>query len=84
MKSIRPWGVMYKFFHTKKFWLKFIRVSGRTSLQSHQNRDEYIFGLTKIKKGDKHRLLPGYYIEVALGKPTEDDIIRFKDDYGRN
>lgn len=79
----RPWGVMYKLIHTKRFWLKLIKVHGRTSLQSHKQRSEYWIGITKIKKNVKHRLLPGWYIELAFGSPKEEDIIRYEDDYGR-
>lgn len=82
----RPWGWMIKFIHTKKFWLKLIRVTGRTSLQSHRFRTEYhisIKGIKKIKLREKHRIISGWYIELAFGRPNEYDIIRHEDDYGR-
>ena len=79
----RPWGVMVKLIHLKKLWFKLLFVNGRTSLQSHKNRDEWHFGFYKICKNEKHRLLKGFYIEVATGLPTEDDVVRYEDDYGR-
>lgn len=80
----RPWGKMWKFFHTKKSWLKLIKVHGRTSLQSHNHRTEWHFGFYKVVPEEKHRLLPGWYIEYVRGKKAdEDDIVRYSDDYGR-
>ncbi|MBI1999153.1 MAG: adenylyltransferase/cytidyltransferase family protein [Parcubacteria group bacterium] len=32
---------------------------------------------------EKHRLYRGAYVEVALGEPREEDVIRHEDDYGR-
>lgn len=83
MKTKRPWGTMWKFIHTKKVWLKFIIVRGRTSLQSHNHRTEWHFGFYKVEPKQKHRLLPGAYIEFVKGEPREDDIVRYEDDYGR-
>ena len=84
MKIIkRPWGSMLKIFSTKKSWLKIIKVRGRTSLQSHAKRTEWHFGFHRVNKNEKHRLLPGYYIEFIHGSPDEDDIIRYEDDYSR-
>ena len=80
----KPWGKMWKIIGNKKFWLKFIWVRGRTSLQSHAEREEWHFGIYKIPKNEKHRLLKGFYIELATGHPKEEDIIRYEDDYGRN
>jgi len=79
----REWGWMVKFIHTKKFWFKFLRVKGRTSLQSHNERVEYHFGLYKVNKGEKHRMQHGWFFELATGKPDENDIIRYSDDYDR-
>lgn len=81
----RPWGRMWKFIHHKKFWLKaiFVKGGGRTSLQAHSKRTEYHFGLYKVSPMQKHRLLPGFYLEFVHGSPDEDDIIRYEDDYGR-
>ena len=75
---------MIKLIHTKRFWCKFIRVTGQTSYQSHHNRNELHIGIAKVAKEQKHRLNPGWYIEFAWGKPEEDDIIRYEDNYGRN
>ncbi|GMQ95539.1 MAG: hypothetical protein BMS9Abin13_658 [Patescibacteria group bacterium] len=86
MLTVRPWGKMWKLIHTKHFWLKVILVKGRTSLQSHEYRTEYhisIRGIKKIKKRKKHRMEKGLYIEIATGRPDEDDIVRYEDDYGR-
>jgi hypothetical protein len=71
---------------TKHFWLKFIFVRGRTSLQSHERRTEYhlsLRGIIKIMPQERHRMERGMYIEVATGEPLEEDIKRFEDDYGR-
>ncbi|PIQ35874.1 MAG: hypothetical protein COV32_00300 [Candidatus Yonathbacteria bacterium CG10_big_fil_rev_8_21_14_0_10_43_136] len=83
MKIVRPWGAMWKLFSTKHTWLKFIHVRGRTSLQSHSQRAEWHFGFYKVEPMQKHRLLPGAYLEFVYGNPREDDIIRYEDDYGR-
>ena len=82
-KIVRPWGSMWKFFQTKKSWLKLIVVHGRTSLQSHSRRTEWHFGLYRVDPMQKHRLLPGVYFEFIHGEPDENDIIRYEDDYGR-
>lgn len=74
---------MVKFFHTKRAWLKFLRVRGRTSLQSHKERTEWHFGLYKVEPGDVHRMQKGWFIEFAYGRPSENDIERYEDDYGR-
>jgi len=82
----RPWGVMFKCIHTKRFWIKVILVKGRTSLQSHKRRTEYhisVRGIQKIMPNQQHRMTKGLYIECALGLPSEEDITRYEDDYGR-
>jgi len=82
--TTRPWGKMWKLFHTKKRWLKFIHVEGRTSLQAHRYRTEWHLGLYKVEPLEKHRLLKGNYFEFVSGEEaSEDDIIRYSDDYGR-
>lgn len=68
----------------KGFWLKFLFVKGRTSLQSHRNRDEWVLGVYKVRKGEVHRMSHGMFFEVALGECSEDDITRYEDDYGRD
>ena len=78
-----PWGGMWKLIHLPNFWLKIIRVKGRTSLQSHKNRTEYHFGWYKVNPGEKHRMQHGLFLEIATGKPEEFDIVRYEDDYGR-
>jgi cytidyltransferase-like protein len=80
----KPWGKMWRLIKTKKIWLKIIAVKSKTSLQSHTERTEWHIGIYKIPKNEKHRLTKGIYLELALGKPKEEDIIRYEDDYGRN
>ena len=81
---------MWKIISTRRFWIKLIWVRGRTSIQFHRFRNEYHFGIRKAKlylkfvpRGFVHRLDRGIYIEIATGKPLEEDIIRLEDDYGR-
>ena len=74
---------MVKLWHSKSFWVKFLRVKGRTSLQSHSYRTEWHFGLYKVNPGEKHRMQHGWFVEVAVGQPHEEDIIRYEDDYKR-
>lgn len=74
---------MVKPLHLKSVWLKLLRVKGQTSYQSHERRTEYVVGLFKISPGEKHRYNKGWYIELATGEPSESDIIRFEDKYGR-
>lgn len=77
------WGWWLKFFHTKRFWLKILRVKGQTSYQSHDHRTEYFIGIFKVDPLEKHRLNKGLYIEFAVGEPSEEDVIRWEDKYGR-
>lgn len=79
----RPWGWMVTLISRPTWWLKLLRVSERTSLQYHHNRDEYFIGVFRVPRGDKHRLQHGFFIELATGSPDEDDIVRLDDDYGR-
>lgn len=79
----RPWGWMVTLLSGKTFWVKFLRVKGRTSLQSHKYRTEWHFGLYKVPKKEKHRMAHGWFLELALGKPRESDITRYEDDYNR-
>jgi hypothetical protein len=66
-----------------KWWLKILRVKGQTSYQSHKNRTEYHLGISKVLPNERHRMSHGWFIEVATGRPEEDDITRFEDEYGR-
>ena len=77
------WGWMVKLFRTKWCWVKFLRVRGRTSLQTHKERTEWHFGLYKVSPGDVHRMQKGWFFEFAYGNPREEDIERLDDDYGR-
>ena len=87
MRIDRPWGHMYKIIHLPFFWVKWINVKTRTSLQYHYYRYELhisIKGVVLIKPRANHRLLEGKYLEIAWGKVvSEKDIIRLVDDYGR-
>ena len=78
-----PWGWMVTFLHTPRFWLKLLRVKGRTSRQYHNNRTEWVLGFYRVNPGEEHRMAHGWFIELATGKPDEDDIVRLEDDYGR-
>jgi len=80
----RPWGKMWKIASGKNFWVKFLWVPGRTSMQAHRHRTEWHFGLYKVAPLEKHRLSHGAFLELIIGKPDEDDIIRYEDDYGRS
>ncbi len=85
-KENKPWGWMIKIISREDFWLKLICVSGRISLQSHCQRSELHIGtrgVNFIRKLEKHRLERGIYLELAFGKPDENDIVRYEDDYGR-
>ena len=87
----RPWGWMVRFIHITPFWVKLIRVypGEATSDQLHRERTEYhvylprVWSSKKIRPGERHRMEGGWYIEVATGRPREDDIVRFDDKYGR-
>lgn len=91
MRQKRPWGWFVTLIKRPTWWLKFLYVSGRTSLQYHNDRAEYVFGIrptklvfTRIKPWQEHRMENGIYFEVATGKPSEDDIVRIQDDYNRS
>jgi hypothetical protein len=87
MTDYRPWGWMKTLFRTKSFWVKIIKVNTRTSQQFHRDRTElhiYPFGWNVIRPLTVHRLPRGWWIEVAWGRPMEEDIIRIQDDYGRD
>ena len=79
----RPWGRMWKLIATPRFWVKIIWAKGRLSLQSHADRTEYHFGFYKVLPGEKHRLQHGLFLEIATGRPREEDVIRYEDDYAR-
>jgi len=74
---------MWKLLSFPKFWLKFLWVRDRTSLQSHNNRTEYHLGIYKVKPGEKHRMQHGIFLELAVGRPEEGDVIRYEDDFNR-
>lgn len=83
---------MITLLHFDKVWLKFIHVlpGESTSDQSHNERAEIhvkiypIPSIKKIKIGDRHRMVGGMYVEIAYGRPREEDIIRYSDKYGRS
>lgn len=80
---IRPWGRMYKLISLPFMWVKLLFVRGRTSLHKHAERDEYFIGFYKVKRGELHRHNRGFYIELAIGRPREEDVERKEDDYNR-
>ena len=80
----RPWGLFVKLLHTSSVWLKLLFIKGQTSYQSHSKRDEYFIGVFKVPRGEKHRLSRGIYIELGIGEPNEDDIVRYEDNYDRS
>ena len=85
----RPWGWFLKLYDNGRFWIKILRVRGRTSEQSHDHRAELLIRvwdpvfIRKVQKDTVHRLGPGWWIEFAWGKVDEKDCVRYKDDYGR-
>lgn len=84
MRSISPWGWFVTLIKLPSLWVKLIRVKERTSLQTHENRSEWHIGIRRVSPGEMHRLYRGWYIEIAHGTPTEGDIVRISDDYGRS
>lgn len=68
-----------------RLWVKLIRVHSRTSLQYHCFRSELHLGrsVLLVRPFEKHRMTRGWYIEIAWGRPMEDDIVRLDDDFGR-
>lgn len=84
-----PWGFWLKFISSPWFWMKFIHVDKghQNSLHVHHKRNEFVlripFHFFFIKKEKPHRLATGNYIELAYGRPSEDDILRLEDDYAR-
>jgi hypothetical protein len=93
----RPWGRMWMVWQCRWLWIKIINVypGQRTSSQYHQRRGEWHWRLSwrlwrtdlswcrVIKPNILHRMKAGWYIEIAWGRPDENDIIRLSDDYGR-
>lgn len=92
----RPWGRWRMLEQTETHWVKYIEIypHSRCSLQTHKHRDELWFDLdsktrTWISRNEKHRLVNSSdkvkrLIEIATGKPNENDITRIEDDYGRD
>ncbi len=79
----KPWGKMWTFIKNRRFWFKFLFITGRTSLQSHKERTEYQCGIWEVKPNEKHIMQHGIFVELAIGNPKEEDITRYEDDYGR-
>ncbi len=86
----RPWGKMWLLIDTPTFWVKVLHVIGRTSLQTHTNRIEWHLSFLKFKRvsyNESHRMEHNWFLEFAWAKPgttlSENDIIRYSDDYGR-
>lgn len=86
----RPWGAFWVLYESKRFWIKLIEVKpGQcTSLQYHHARRELHIGLDRwhwryIGKKARHSMHEGMYLELAWGRPREEDIVRITDMYGR-
>lgn len=86
----RPWGWMLVLLYLPCCWIKLIRVypGHRTSLQRHALRAELHIGLSRpllryVRPCASHRMTDGLYLEIAYGRPREDDCFRIEDDYGR-
>lgn len=82
----KPWGFYITLAQRPTWWLKFLFVWGKTSLQKHSHRSEFHVGtrgIKIVKPEEYHRLSWGLYIEYAWGNPAEADIVRIQDDYGR-
>ena len=91
MKIEKPWGHEEILFKNETLQVKLIVVKGghRTSLQRHEEKQEWMFDtetgeLEIIGPMIDHRIVgPKTVIEVSM-PPNDDDIVRLKDDYGRN
>lgn len=88
MKMTRPWGEMWRILYLYFMWVKIIHVfdGEKTSLQSHRRRVEVHIsrkGIAFVPVGYIHRMTGGWYLEIAFGICTENDIIRYEDLYGR-
>lgn len=81
---LRPWGFFLTLLHLPFLWLKVLVVRGQTSYQSHANRTEWVVGVFCVPPYEKHRYSQGIYIELATGRPREDDITRYEDNYRRS
>jgi mannose-6-phosphate isomerase-like protein (cupin superfamily) len=56
------------------------------TLVNDKNRVLKPGGILKINRKEKHRMggiQNSYILELAFGRPSETDIIRYEDDYGR-
>jgi hypothetical protein len=87
----RPWGRMWMLYQHPRLWVKLIHVrrGQRTSNQYHLERREFHYCLSRLSwnyvpKRRLHRMRQGLYLEIAWGRPDEDDIVRMSDDYGRH
>lgn len=83
-----PWGWNITILRGKRFWFKFLWIfpGEYTSLQYHENRTELYIGtsgIRLIRPFKKHQYYAGIYFEIAWGLPSEKDITRIKDKYGR-
>jgi len=89
MKEMKPWGYTIKPFGLPWLWVKYISVEPgkQNSLHYHQSRRELVWKLPctfyTVAKNKPHRLITGSYVEIAVGRPDENDVVRIEDDYGR-
>ena len=88
----RPWG-WFTGIACKWFWIKliYVRPDHYTSSQYHANRAEFHMLVWPpipwewrlVRRYKVHRLVHGLYVELAWGRPSESDIVRLRDRYGR-
>lgn len=75
--------------HKKRDELWFpIKGDGMVENDGQVYNDFLKMSFLSVKNNQKHRLIGGekeglLIIEIALGQPKEEDIIRYQDDYGR-
>ena len=82
-KVMTPWGSYQILLQGKRWWVKRLSLKGRLSDQRHAHRDE--LWLIWVPRGTWHRIGGrGEFLELALGKPKESDVVRRADDYGRS
>lgn len=72
----KKWGYSKIILEGKGWWLKRLYIKGETSLQKHKKRDEMF--LIYVPAGVKHKIIgKGNIMELAIGDPKEEDIIRY-------
>ena len=81
--SKRPWGWFRVLVRGKGWWLKRLTLTGgATSLQRHSKRGE--IWVLYVPPHATHRIIGrGSLLELAVGTPSERDVERLHDLYGR-